>query len=124
MTPELGAPQQAMRDFWVAELRSALTADPAKRNVDFDGTQAVYLAAGLAIWDAHVLHRLSPETAQALKLMFEFQRPAGNWFIKDDNNPPFESSPYQVAPVAARAVANAPGWLLFWGGSSSLSLVP
>jgi len=111
MTPELGAPQQAMRDFWVAELRSALTADPAKRNGNFDGTQAVYLAAGLAIWDAHVLHRLSPETAQALQLMFEFQRPAGDWFIEDDNNPPFESSPYQVATVAARAVANAPGWL-------------
>jgi squalene-hopene/tetraprenyl-beta-curcumene cyclase len=111
MTPELGAPQQAMRDFWVAELRSALTADPAKRKGDFDATQAVYLAAGLAIWDAKVLHRLSPETAQALKLMFEFQRPAGDWFIEDDNNPPFESSPYQVATVAARAVANAPGWL-------------
>jgi squalene-hopene/tetraprenyl-beta-curcumene cyclase len=111
MTQELGPPQQAMRDFWVAELKKALAADPATRKGDFDGTQAVYLAAGLAIWDAHVLHTLSPETAQALKLMFEFQRPAGDWFIEDDNNPPFESSPYQVATVAARAVANAPGWL-------------
>lgn len=111
METELGAPQQAMRDFWLAELKIALAADPAKRKGDFDGTEAVYLAAGLAIWDAHVLHHLSPETAQALQLMFEFQRPTGDWFIEDDNNPPFESSPYQVATVAARAVANAPGWL-------------
>jgi squalene-hopene/tetraprenyl-beta-curcumene cyclase len=111
MSPELGAPQQAMRDFWVAELKSALAADPKQRNGSFDGTEAVYLAAGLAIWDAHVLHHLSPETQQALDLMFQFQRPTGDWFIEDDNNPPFESSPYQVATVAARAVANAPGWL-------------
>lgn len=111
MTPQLGAPQQAMHDFWVAELHSALASDPTKRNGNFDGTQAVYLAAGLAIWDAHVAHELSPETRQALDLMFQFQRPAGDWFIEDDNNPPFESSPYQVATVAARAIANAPGWL-------------
>jgi hypothetical protein len=110
MTPELGAPQQAMHDFWAAELKAAL-ADPRQRNGSFDGTQAVYLAAGLAIWDAHVLHHLSPETNQALELMFQVQRTAGDWFIEDDNNPPFESSPYQVATVAARAVANAPGWL-------------
>jgi hypothetical protein len=32
MTPELGATQQAVRDFWVAELKSALAADPKQRN--------------------------------------------------------------------------------------------
>ena len=111
MTPELGAPQQAMHDYWVSELKVALASDAKKRNGSFDGTQAVYLAAGLAIWDANVLHHLSPETEQALDLMFQFQRPAGDWYIEDDNNPPFESSPFQVATVAARAIANAPGWL-------------
>ena len=111
LSTELGAPQQAMRDFWVAQLKLALASDPTHRNGSFDGTQAVYLAAGLAIWDAQVLHHLSQETSQAIELMFEFQRPAGDWFIEDDNNPPLESSPYQVATVAARAIANAPGWL-------------
>jgi len=96
MSPQLGAPQQAMRDFWVAELKSALAADPKQRNGSFDGTQAVYLAAGLAISDAHVLHHLSPETQQALDLMFQFQRPAGDWFIEDDNNP-------RCARIIARA---------------------
>ncbi len=119
MSPELGAPQQAMHDFWLSELQKALAGDPKKRNGSFDGTKAVYLAAGLAIWDAHVLHRLSPETVQALYLMFQFQRPAGDWYIEDDVNPPFESSPYQVATVAARAVANAPGWLTKQHGTAA-----
>jgi squalene-hopene/tetraprenyl-beta-curcumene cyclase len=43
--------------------------------------------------------------------MFKLQRDSGDWFIEDDNNPPLESSPYQLATVAARAVGNAPGWL-------------
>jgi squalene-hopene/tetraprenyl-beta-curcumene cyclase len=123
MMPELGVPQQAMHDFWVAELKTALGADPKQRNGIFDGTEAVYLAAGLAIWDAHVLHHLSSETVQALDLMWQFQRPAGDWYIEDDNNPPFESSPYQVATVAARAVANAPGWLGQQRGTAAASHV-
>ena len=51
--------------------------------------------------------------------MFQFQRPAGDWYIEDDVNPPFESSPYQVATVAARAVANAPGWLTKQHGTAA-----
>jgi squalene-hopene/tetraprenyl-beta-curcumene cyclase len=71
----------------------------------------VYVAAGLAIWDAHGPHRLSPETAQALDMMFKLQRADGDWTISDDNNPPLESNRYQLATVAARAVGNAPEWL-------------
>jgi squalene-hopene/tetraprenyl-beta-curcumene cyclase len=78
---------------------------------ELDSTQAVYVAAGLAIWDANVTHRLSPETSEALDLMFKLQRTDGDWTISDDNNPPLESSRYQLATVAARAVGNAPGWL-------------
>jgi squalene-hopene/tetraprenyl-beta-curcumene cyclase len=111
MTPDLGAPQQAIRDFFVSTLREDLKADQAKRPADLEPTQIVYVAAGLAIWDAHVTHHLSPETSQALQLMFKLQRLKGDWVIEDDNNPPLESSPYQLATVAARAVANAPGWL-------------
>jgi squalene-hopene/tetraprenyl-beta-curcumene cyclase len=111
MTPQLGQPQQALRDFFVTTLHEQLAADPAKQPPDVDPTQVVYVAAGLAIWDAHVLHRLSPETEQALALMFKLQRNTGDWPIADDNNPPLESSTYQLATVAARAVGNAPGWL-------------
>ena len=111
LTPQLGTPQSEMRDFFVSELKADLAVGPAKRLTDVEPTQLVYIAAGLAIWDANVLHKLSPETAQALDLMFQFQRPTGDWPIGDDNNPPLESNTYQLATVAARAVGNAPGWL-------------
>ena len=111
LTPELGIPQKELRDFFIATLRNALAPDLSKQQSKVEPTQIVYVAAGLAIWDANVTHQLSPETSQALELMFKLQRPTGDWFIEDDNNPPLESSPYQLATVAARAVANAPGWL-------------
>ena len=111
MTARLGPPQKALRDFFVSKLKEELAADPEDMRPELDSTEAVYVAAGLAIWDADVTHRLSPETAQALDMMFKLQRADGDWTISDDNNPPLESSRYQLATVAARAVGNAPGWL-------------
>lgn len=111
LTPQFGRPQKALRDFFVRTLQEELASDPAELRPDQDSTQAVYVAAGLAIWDADVTHRLSPETSQALDLMFSRQRVDGDWTISDDNNPPLESSRFQLATVAARAVGNAPGWL-------------
>src|SRR4029453_2005246 len=72
--------------------------------------QVVYVAAGLAEWDAHILRRLSSETEQALALMFQLQHDTGGWNSRDDW-PPFESSAFQLATVAARAAGSAPGWL-------------
>jgi squalene-hopene/tetraprenyl-beta-curcumene cyclase len=111
LTPQLGQPQKELRDFFVATLQEELATDPADLRPELDSTQAVYVAAGLAIWDAHVTHRLSPETSQALEMMFKLQRAEGDWTISDDNNPPLESNRYQLATVAARAIGNAPGWL-------------
>jgi squalene-hopene/tetraprenyl-beta-curcumene cyclase len=65
-----------------------------------------------------VTHRLSPDTAQALDMMFKLQRRDGDWTISDDNNPPLESNRYQLATVAARAVGNAPGWLAGQSGTA------
>ena len=111
LTPQFGQPQKALRDFFVATLHEQQAADPADMRPELDSTQQVYVAAGLAIWDANVTHHLSPETAQALELMFRLQRTDGDWTISDDNNPPLESNRYQLATVAARAIGNAPGWL-------------
>jgi squalene-hopene/tetraprenyl-beta-curcumene cyclase len=111
MTAQLGPPQQKLREFFVNALREQSIPDPDDPKWAPEPTQVVYIAAGLAIWDANVTHKLSPETAQALGLMFKLQRQTADWYIEDDNNPPFESSPYQLATVAARAVGNAPGWL-------------
>jgi squalene-hopene/tetraprenyl-beta-curcumene cyclase len=112
LTPQLGQPQKALRDFFVGRLQEELASDPADLRPELDSTQAVYVAAGLAIWDAHVTHRLSAETSEALAMMFKLQRADGDWTISDDNNPPLESSRFQLATVAARAVGNAPGWLV------------
>ncbi len=72
--------------------------------------QVIYSAAGLAEWDKHVTKSLSPETEQALKLMFEIQLPSGTWGSADCW-PPYESDAFHEATVAAVAVADAPGWL-------------
>lgn len=104
LTPQLGRPNPEMRAFFVNPLRDQLVPDSDDPKWAPEPTQVVYIAAGLAIWDAHVTHRLSPETSQALTLMFKLQRETGDWPISDDNNPPLESNTYQLATVAARAV--------------------
>jgi squalene-hopene/tetraprenyl-beta-curcumene cyclase len=111
LTEELGLPNPELRQFFVSSLQEQLTPDRNDPRWAPEPTQVVYIAAGLAIWDAHVTHRLSKETSQALALMFKLQSAAGDWPIADDNNPPLESNTFQLATVAARAVANAPGWL-------------
>ncbi|HTC93569.1 MAG TPA: hypothetical protein VK699_08960 [Terriglobales bacterium] len=118
MSAQLGQPKKELRDFFVAILQKELATDPKDLRPELDSTQAVYVAAGLAIWDAHVTHRLSPETAQALDMMFKLQRTDGDWTISDDNNLPFESNRFQLATVAARAVGNAPGWLARQSGTA------
>lgn len=108
---QFGAPQQELHDYFVMALREQMTPDSDDPKWQPEPTQVVYIAAGLAVWDAYVTHALSPETAQALDLMLKLQRTTGDWYIEDDNNPPLESNTFQLATVAARAVANAPGWL-------------
>lgn len=111
LSAQIGKPQKELRDDFVAALNEQMTPDPRDPKWQPEATQVVYIAAGLAIWDANVTHSLSPETVKALDLMFKLQRDTGDWAIEDDNNPPLESNTFQLATVAARAVANAPGWL-------------
>ena len=70
----------------------------------------MFLAAGLAEWDAHVTGELSDETRRALTLMFKVQSADGS-YANQDCWPPFESSDYLSATVAAKAAATAPGYL-------------
>jgi squalene-hopene/tetraprenyl-beta-curcumene cyclase len=107
----LGKPSEDMRSFFVEQLASfeKLGARKMKRS----GTrpaQVIYIAAGLAEWDAHVTKNLSAETDKALRLAFEMQNKAGTWHSVTCW-PPFESSAYQEAHMAAMAVGTAPDWL-------------
>ncbi len=110
LTPFLGKPLDEMRAFFVEELRDFQKAKPEELQKSTTPAQVIYLAAGLAEWDAHVGNALSPETSEALDLMFTIQRETGTWGTLDCW-PPFESDAFHLATVAAQAAATAPGWL-------------
>ena len=120
LTPTLGAPLEETRKFFVDQLEtlSKLGARKMRRS----GTrpaQVIYIAAGLAEWDAHVAKKLSPETDKALRLAFELQNAEGTWHSLTCW-PPFESSAYQEAHMAAMAVASAPEWTASLGKDDEL----
>ncbi|MDE2943413.1 MAG: hypothetical protein OXT63_04275 [Gemmatimonadota bacterium] len=110
LAESLGRPDASFRAFLEARLQDRLATDPEELQQDVNPAEVVHLAASLASWDAHVDGRLSPETGQALELMFSLQRDDGAWH-SPDTWPPFESDAYQLATVAAMGVGLAPGWL-------------
>ena len=111
LTPKLGKPSEATREFFLATLKTFETEDRAKLKQSTRPAQVIYLAAGLSEWDAHVTKQLTPETEKALSLMFEIQLDSGTWGTLDCW-PPYESDAFHEATVAAMAAATAPGWLM------------
>ena len=110
LSPSLGQPSDSTRTFFIAQM-AELTQEPLSRmRQGTRSASAIYIAAGLAEWDAHVSKTLSTETEQALELMFRVQEENGTW-ASLDCWPPFESDAYHEATVAAMAAATAPGWL-------------
>ena len=73
----LGEPSREVRDFFGTVLREgrAQLGEESK----LGDSQLIYVARGLAEWDAHVSGALSAETQQALKQLFERQLPTGEW---------------------------------------------
>lgn len=110
LTAKLGKPSEEIRVFLAEQTGELKKLPKAQLRTGIRPAQIVYIAAGLAEWDAHVTKKLSPETSDALDLMFRIQKESGEWGSLDCW-PPFESSAYQEATVAAMAVATAPGWL-------------
>ncbi len=111
LTKLLGPPSATIRTAAIDFLRK-----PKKRasNGEFAGvlpTQSAYTALGLAEWDRHVNNgKLSEETDEALRAMFEMQSKDGT-FGNAECWPPYESSRYHGTAIAAMAAATAPGWL-------------
>lgn len=110
LTPYLGKPNAEVREFAVTALKQLGGMDRTDLKKSTRPAQVIYIAAGLAEWDAHVTKTLSDETKQALALMFEIQLDTGTWGTLDCW-PPYESDAFHEATVAAMAVAAAPGWL-------------
>ena len=110
LSARLGKPSPAMREHFLASLEAFAKKSPEEQQESVAPAQAIYLAAGLAEWDAHVTKSLSPETDRALRLMLELQRDTGTWGSLECW-PPYESSAFHLATTAAMAVGTAPGWL-------------
>ncbi len=110
LTAQAGPPPKEMRQRYIAALKDLASMKRDDLQQLTRPGQVIYAAAGLAEWDAHVAKSLSPETKQALALMFELQQKSGTWRTLDCW-PPYESDAFHEATVAAIAVADAPGWL-------------
>lgn len=106
----LGPPGESTRTFFLEQL-AKLSTEPVERlRESTRPAQVIYIAAGLAEWDAVITGKLSEDTEKALELMFAIQETSGTWGSLDCW-PPFESDAYHEATVAAMAAATAPGWL-------------
>jgi squalene-hopene/tetraprenyl-beta-curcumene cyclase len=105
----LGPADSRHRDFAIEQLRKKQSTSRDELAKSTNPAQVIYIAAGLAEWDAHSSKALSPETAQALDLMFELQQESGTWGSLDCW-PPYESDAFHLATVALTAVSAAPGW--------------
>jgi squalene-hopene/tetraprenyl-beta-curcumene cyclase len=110
LSSSLGLPSAGVRQFFLDELAELEATDHKRLKSGTRPAQVIYAAAGLAEWDAHVFHQGSAETDVALKLMFDLQDENGAW-TSLDCWPPFESSAYQEATMAAMAVGAFPQWL-------------
>ena len=110
LAPTLGKPNTSQREFFLDTLKVMAVEGKEKLSTSTRPGSLIYLAAGLAEWDANITKTLSPETAQALELMFSIQTDEGTWGTLDCW-PPYESDAYHEATVAMMAAATAPGWL-------------
>ena len=110
LSPVLGAPPQELRSFLIEQVNQAHGKSIEELKEGIRPTEVAYMAHGMAEWDAHVAGELSSETRSALSLLLKLQSADGSW---GNTNcwPPFESSNYQAATVAALAIAAAPGFI-------------
>jgi len=110
LTPVLGKPSEEMRSFFVEELKKSRELGIEALKTGIRPTQVAYIAQGLVEWDAHVNGTLSDDARDALSLMLKLQSEDGSWG-NTDCWPPFESSSYQGATIAALALSTVPGFL-------------
>ncbi|MBL9214599.1 MAG: hypothetical protein JNG83_03890 [Opitutaceae bacterium] len=109
LSTALGRPREEVRSLFVEQLRERQRTPREQFARGTRSGQVVYIAAGLAEWDRYVAGSPSPETAEALELMFSIQLESGAW-SNPGCWPPFESDSFHLATQAAMAVAAAPAW--------------
>ena len=100
---------ESHRKFFLLESSKFQRAPASAIKTGLKPTQLAYVASGLAAYD-ETKGQLSPETKATLDLMLTVQSEDGS-YSNLDCWPPFESSSYHGATVAAMALATAPGYL-------------
>jgi len=100
---------EIQRKFFQSESAYLKTTPVASLKEGLQPTQLAYIANGLAAYDA-AQGKLTVETKETLDLMLKAQSEDGS-YSNLDCWPPFESSAYHGATIAAMALALAPGYL-------------
>ena len=100
---------ELQRKFFVLEASKFKRAPASAIKSGLKPTQLAYVANGLAAYD-EAQGKLSTETKETLDLLLTVQSDDGS-FNNIDCWPPYESSSYHGATVAAMALATAPGYL-------------
>lgn len=106
LTKSAGPPSDEVRTFFVEQLAEMQDEEHESLRKGTGPAALIYLAAGLAQWDRCVSQEPSAETLDALRLMLQIQEEDGTWGSMDCW-PPFESSVYQVATMAAMALSSS-----------------
>lgn len=109
LSKQLGPPSEEIREFFLTQLEEFREMPEEKINRGTNPAGVIYIAAGLAQWDKHLNQEISQETTEAIEFMLSLQQEKGTW-SSATCWPPFESSSYQLATMAAMALGDAPGW--------------
>ncbi len=113
LTSFLGKPSVEVYDDFVKGVTDKIGPPEMRDGVKYWGIsiQSVWRSSGLAAWDKHVAGTLSEHTDTALR--HTLQCLADEGFIRtiDQVEIPYITTDFELTVQAARAIANAPGWL-------------
>ncbi len=113
LTPLLGKPSVEVYDDFAKSATDKIGPPEIRDGVKYWGAsiQSVWRSSGLAAWDKHVSGMLSEQTD--ISIRHTLQCLADEGFIKtiDQVEIPYITTDFELTVQAARAIANAPGWL-------------
>jgi squalene-hopene/tetraprenyl-beta-curcumene cyclase len=117
VTRWLGPPSTEVRDDFVA----AVPAADATR--DQGPIMSVWRSLGLASWDKHVTGQLSEPTSRSLTWTLKAVRADGSLATYKEVEIPYITTDFELTVQAARAIADAPGWLVDQKDAATLERV-